>query len=379
MRKLVVMTLAAAMVLTMALASQATAKTLKIGTLSPITGPYAADGNDIKNGAIIAAEIFQQKGLLKGFDKIEVVSEDSACDPRQAVAAANKLLSQEVAFVDGAYCSSATIPSSEVLDEGPIPMITPASTNPDVTLRGLEYMWRMCGIDAHQSKSAVEFMQKVLKAKTVFIIDDKTTYSQHLAEYVGEAAKAAGIKVLAHDHVNEGDMDFSAVLTKVKQANPDVFYMSLQNSAAGIPFIKQLRQSGVKAEILSQDAVYHPQFIEKAHDAAQGVYFTFGFIDDTTDMYKTFLKAYSDKVGGKPGGYAFYSFDATWAMLTAVSNAGSADPEKIRAEMMKLDIPGVTKRMKFEKNGDSGSNYIIQVVKGDKFENYWDPTTEKFF
>lgn len=357
----------------------AVAKTLKIGTLSPITGPYAADGNDIKNGAIIAAEIFQQKGLLKGFDKIEVVSEDSACDPRQAVAAANKLLSQGVAFVDGAYCSSATIPSSEVLNEGPIPMITPASTNPDVTLRGLKYMWRMCGIDAHQSKSAVEFMVKVLKAKTVFIIDDKTTYSQHLAEYVAEAAKAAGIQVLAHDHVNEGDMDFSAVLTKIKQANPDVFYMSLQNSAAGIPFIKQLRQAGVKAQVLSQDAVYHPQFIEKAHDAAQGVYFTFGFIDDTTDMYKTFLKAYTAKVGGQPGGYAFYSFDAAWTMLTAVSKAGSTDPEKIRAEMMKMDMAGVTKRIKFDQNGDSGSNYIIQVVKGDKFVNYYDPSTGKFF
>ncbi|MEW5774992.1 MAG: branched-chain amino acid ABC transporter substrate-binding protein [Thermodesulfobacteriota bacterium] len=357
----------------------AVAKTLKIGTLSPITGPYAADGNDIMNGAVIAAEVFQKKGLLKGFDKIEVVSEDSACDPRQAVAAANKLLSQGVAFVDGAYCSGATIPASEVLNEGPIPMITPASTNPNVTLRGLKYMWRMCGIDAHQSKAGVDFMAKVLKAKTVFILDDKTTYSQHLAEYVAEAAKAAGIQVLAHDHVNEGDMDYSAVLTKIKAANPDVFYMSLQNSAAGIPFIKQLRQAGVKAQILSQDAVYHPQFIEKAQDAAQGVYFTFGFIDDTTEMYKDFLKAYTDKVGGKPGGYAFYSFDATWTMLTAISKAGSTDPEKIRAEMMKMDMAGVTKRIKFDANGDSGSNYIIQVVKGDKFVNYYDPSTGKFF
>ncbi|MGE4298187.1 MAG: branched-chain amino acid ABC transporter substrate-binding protein [Desulfovibrionaceae bacterium] len=363
--------------LSLCMGAVAMAKTLKIGTLSPITGPYAADGNDIANGARIAAEMFKADGLLKGYDDIEVVSEDSACDPRQAVAAANKLLSQKVAFVDGAYCSSATIPASEVLDEGPVPMITPASTNPDVTLRGLKYMWRMCGIDAHQSKSAVDFMKDVLQAKTVFILDDKTTYSQHLAEFVGEESKKAGLTVVAHDHVNEGDMDFSAVLTKIKAANPDVFYMSLQNSAPGISMIKQVRQMGLKCAVLSQDAVYHPQFIEKAHDAAQGVYFTFGFIDDTKPLYKKFMAAYAKH--GTPGGYAFYSFDATWAMLNAVMKAGSTDPDKIREAAMKTDMDGITKRIKFEANGDSGSNYIIQMVKGDKFVNYYDPATKKMF
>ncbi len=358
--------------------SVAVAKTLTIGTLSPITGPYAADGNDIANGAQTAVMLFKEAGGIPGYDDIKVVSEDSACDPRQAVAAANKLLSMEVAAVVGAYCSSATIPSSEVLDEGPIPMITPASTNPQVTTRGLEHMYRMCGIDAHQSKAAVNFMKNVLKAKTVFILDDKTTYSQHLAEYVAEAAEKEGIEVVAHDHVNEGDMDFSAVLTKIKAAKPDVFYMSLQNSSSGIRMIKQVRQLGIQSAILSQDAVYHPNFIKEAYDAAQGVYFTFGFTDKTTENYKKFISKYNAEFG-EPGAYSAYAFDSAYAILTAIKKAGSTEPGAIRKEMMALDMAGASKHIKFMENGDSGSNYIIYEAKGDEFVPYYNPETGKKF
>ncbi len=378
MTKRLFISLCAAALLVTALVGAAQAKTLTIGTLSPITGPYAADGNDIVNGTKAAVELFKEAGGIPGFDDIQVVSQDSACDPRQAVAGANKLLSLNVAAVIGAYCSSATIPASEVLDEGPIPMITPASTNPQVTLRGLKYMFRMCGIDEHQSQAAVNFMQNVLKAKTVFILDDKTTYSQHLAEYVAEESKKAGIEVLAHDHVNEGDMDFSAVLTKVRDANPDVFYMSLQNSSSGIRMIKQLRQLGLKSAILSQDAVYHPNFIKEATAEAQGVFFTFGWVDPNTENYKKFIDKYK-ALFGDPGAYSAYAFDSAYAVLTAIKNGGSTEPDAIRDELMKLEMAGASKNIKFMENGDSGSNYIIYEVKGDVFVPHYDPTTGKMF
>ncbi|MFW5792128.1 MAG: ABC transporter substrate-binding protein, partial [Desulfohalobiaceae bacterium] len=114
------------------------AKELKIGSMSPLTGPYAADGNDIANGARAAIEVFESEGGIPGYDEITLYPQDTACDPRQAVAAANKLINREVVGVVGAYCSSATIPASEVLAEEDIPMLTPASTNEKVTERGLE-------------------------------------------------------------------------------------------------------------------------------------------------------------------------------------------------------------------------------------------------
>jgi branched-chain amino acid transport system substrate-binding protein len=354
------------------------AKTLKIGTMSPLTGPYAADGNDIANGAKTAVAVIEAEGGIPGFDKIEVFPQDTACDPRQAVAAANKLINLEVVGVVGAYCSSSTIPASEALSEEDIPMITPASTNEKVTERGLPYMFRMCGRDDDQSKIATKFMTDFLKAKSVYIVDDKTTYSQGLAENVAKAATAAGIKVLSHDHVNQGDKDFSAVLTKIKAANPDVFYMSLQNSASGSLMAIQAKRFGLKSPILSQDAVYHPQFISIAKDAAEGVYLTFGYTDESTPAYKKYIENYQ-KMFGKPGAYSGYSYDAAYVLLSAIKKAGSTDPAKIKAEIMKMDFDGATKRIKFIENGDSGSNYVIWTVADGDFKTYLDPMTGKKF
>ena len=231
------------------------AKTLNIGTMSPLTGPYAADGNDIANGVKVAIAVIEAEDGIPGFDRIEVNCQDTACDPRQAVAAANKLINIGVVGVIGAYCSSSTIPASQTLSEENIPVITPASTNEKVTERGLPYMFRMCGRDDDQSKIAGKFMKQFLKAGSCYIVDDKTTYSQGLAENIAKQCHKLGIKVLSHDHVNQGDRDFSAVLTKIKAANPDVFYMSLQNSATGSLMAIQAKRFGLKCTILTQDAV----------------------------------------------------------------------------------------------------------------------------
>ena len=379
MKKLVVMTLAAAMVLTMALASQATAKTLKVGSMSPLTGPYAADGNDIANGVRAAISVVEDEGGVPGYDEIKLFPQDTACDPRQAVASANKLINENVAFVVGAYCSSSTIPASETLDEESIPMLTPASTNEKVTERGLEHMYRMCGRDDDQSVVAVSFMVNYLKGKTIYLIDDKTTYSQGLADNVSKKAAAAGLKVLGHDHVNQGDKEFSAVLTKIKQVNPDVFYMSLQNSSSGALMAIQARRMGIKAAIIGQDAVYHPQLIEIAKDAAEGMYLTFGFIDKQRPLYKKFLMKYSELGFESPGAYSGYAFDAAYAAIKAIKETGSTDPDAMKKALMGFDYDGATKTIKFMPNGDSGSNYIIRKVDGGKFINFWNPETKAVY
>jgi branched-chain amino acid transport system substrate-binding protein len=306
------------------------------------------------------------------------LSQDTACDPRQAVAAANKLINEEVVGVVGAYCSSSTIPASETLAEEDIPMLTPASTNEKVTDRGLPYMFRVCGRDDDQSRIAGAFIKNYLKAKTIYIVDDKTTYSQGLAENVKKQCDQLGIKVVAHDHVNQGDKDFSAVLTKIKQAGPDAFYMSLQNSASGSLMAIQAKRFGLKAKIIAQDAVYHPQFITIAKNAAEGAYLTFGFTDKNTDSYKKYFKAYEAKYG-EPGAYSGYAYDAAYVLLTAIKKAGSTDPAKIKAEIMKMDLQGATKKIEFKANGDSGSDYVIWKVENGAFKNYWNPETGKLF
>ena len=359
-------------------AAGATAETLEMGSMSPLTGPYAADGTDIKNGVLTAIEVIKSEGGVTGFDDITLSAQDTACDPRQAVAAANKLINEEVKAVVGAYCSSSTLPASEVLMEEDIVMITPASTNEKVTERGLPYMFRTCGRDDDQSKAAVAFMKDHLGAKTVYLVDDKTAYSQGLADNVEKGAKEAGLKVLGHEHVNQGDKDFSAVLTKIKQADPDVFYISLQNSATGALMVIQAKRMGIDAKYLGQDAVYHPQLIDIAKDASEGMYLTFGYVDTENPAYQKFLKAYKPKYGD-PGAYSAYAYDSAMAYFKAVNKAGSTDPEKVREALIDLTFQGASKQIDYKENGDSGSNYIVRIVKDGEFQNYWNPRTgEKY-
>lgn len=340
--------------------------------MSPLTGPYASDGTDIKNGVLTAIEVIEEQGGIPGYDKIELVAQDTACDPRQAVAAANKLINLEVAGVIGAYCSSSTIPSSEVLDEEDIIMITPASTNEKVTDRGLPYMFRMCGRDDDQAPAAAKFMKEALGAKTLFIVDDKTTYSQGLADGVAKAAKSMGMTVVSHEHVNQGDKDFSAILTMAKKADADIFYMSLQGFSPAAMMTLQAKRLGLKSQIVTQDAVFQPKYMEVAKEASEGVYLTYGYTDPSTPEYKAFEKRYVPKYG-KIAAYATYAYDAATALLKAIKAAGTTDSKKVKAELMKLDFQGVAKHVKFRPNGDSGSSYIAFKVVGDQFIPYWEP------
>ena len=365
---------------TIFISAGAFAETLKIGSMGPLTGPFAADGNDIVEGVKTAIEVIKDEGGIKGFDEIELFAQDTACDPKQAVLAANKLINEKVIGVVGAYCSSATIPASETLAEEDIIMISPASTNEKVTERGLKYMFRTCGRDDDQSKAAVSFLNYI-KAKTIFIIDDKTTYSQGLAENVAKGCEAAGIKVILHDHVNQGDKDFSAVLTKVKTEKPDVLYMSLQNSATGSLMAIQAKRTGIESTILSQDAVYHPKFIEIAKDAAEGTYLTYGFMDKETESYKKFINKFKERKGMdyKPGSYSAYAYDAALTLLKAIKETGSTDPAKIKEAILKMNYQGASKNISFKENGDSSSNYVIFKVENKDFINYWNPETGKLF
>ncbi|CCH49036.1 branched-chain amino acid ABC transporter substrate-binding protein [Pseudodesulfovibrio piezophilus] len=344
---------------------------LKIGTMSPLTGPYAADGNDIRQGAEIAIEVMKEQGGIAGYTDIQVFPQDTACDPKQAVASANKLINDQVVGVVGAYCSSSTIPASETLAEENIIMLTPASTSPKVTERGLTNMFRTCGRDDHQAPAAVKFMKEVENVKTIFIVDDKTTYSQGLAEGVALAAKAAGIEVLEHDHVNQGDKDYSAVLTKIKGANPDLLYISLQNSATGALMVIQARRMGITAKLMGQDAVYHPKLIEIAKADAEGMFCTFGAIDKDAPAYKEFYTKYKALTGNEPGAYSAYSFDSTMAYLLAVKAAGTTDFAKVREALLKVDFVGASKQVSYNEKGDSGSNYTVYQIKDGKFVPYW--------
>jgi len=233
-------------------------------------------------------------------------------------------------------------------------------------------MFPLCGRDVDQAPAAAKFLKEELKAKTVFIVDDKTTYSQGLADGVSKACKELGIEVVEHDHVNQGDKDFAAVLTKAKAANADILYMSLQGYSPGALMTLQAKRLGLESQIVSQDAMFQPKFMEVAKEAAEGIYITYGFTDTTTPEYKAFEKIYVPKYG-PIAAYATYAYDAATVLLKAIKQAGSTDPDKIKAEIMEMDFDGVAKRIKFKANGDSGSSYIAFKIENGQFVPYWSP------
>jgi branched-chain amino acid transport system substrate-binding protein len=359
--------------------SIAVAKALKIGTLSPLTGPYAQDGTDILQGVKTAVAVFEKAGGVPGYDKIEVMPGDSACDGGKATMAANKLINSEVVGVVGAYCSSATIPASVPLNEANIVQITPASTHTDVTGRGFKQIFRMPPRDDVQAWSTVKFLEDGLKIKTLALIDDRQTYTvgltENITKYVNEKNK---IKIVALEHITPADKDFTAVLTKLKRLNPDVIYMGVYQPEGSL-MVRQAKALGLQSKLLSEDAVFHPKFLEVGGKAAEGTYLTFAKAPDTperSEFEKTYKKMWNvDTVGS----YAFYAYDAGMILLEAIKKAGSTDTNKLVDTLRNTTWSGVTGEIKFDHKGDRKLAHVVWIVKDGKFVPYWDPLTEKYF
>jgi branched-chain amino acid transport system substrate-binding protein len=376
MKKIGIFTLC--LMLFMGFHSMALAKTLKIGTLSPLTGPYAQDGTDILQGAKTAVAVFEKAGGVPGYDKIELIPGDSACDGGKATMAANKLINSGVSGVVGAYCSSATIPASVPLNEANIVQITPASTHTDVTARGFKQIFRMPPRDDVQAWSTVKFLEDGLKIKTLALIDDRQTYTVGLTENITRFAKHNNkIKIVALEHITPGDKDFTAVLTKLKRLNPDVIYMSVYQPEGSL-MVRQAKALGIKAKMLSEDAVFHPKFIEVGGKAAEGTFLTFAKAPETQerkDFEKTYKKMWNVETIGS---YGYYAYDAAMILLETVKKSGT-DTNKMVDTLRNTTWKGVTGEIKFDEKGDRKLAHIIWIVKDGKFVPYWDPLTEKYF
>jgi branched-chain amino acid transport system substrate-binding protein len=352
------------------------AKTLKIGTLSPLTGPYAQDGTDILQGVKTAVAVY---GPVKGFDKVEVLPGDSACDGGKATMAANKHINSGVNVVIGAYCSSATEPAQIPLMEAEIIQITPASTNERLTAKGYKYFFRMPPRDDVQAWSTVKFLEDKLKAKTLALIDDRQTYTTGLTANIKKFAKENDkVKIVAHEHITAGDSDFTAVLTKLKRINPDVIYMSVYQPE-GSKMILQIRKLGLESVFVTEDAVYHPKFLEIGGTSAEGVYLTFARAPETPER-EQFIKTYkamwkADAVGS----YAYYAYDAAMMALAAIDKAGTTQADTLQKTIRGNTWPGVTGDIKFDEHGDRKLAHIVWIVKDNQFVPYWDPLTGKDF
>lgn len=256
----------------LAFASAANAQ-VKIAVGAPITGPNASFGTQMKNGTEQAAEDINAAGGILG-QKIEVIVGDDVSDPKQGVSVANKLAGDGVQFVVGHFNSGVSIPASEVYEEAGILQLSPASTNPQYTERGLWNTIRICGRDDQQGQVAGDYLAKNFAGKKVAIVHDKTPYGKGLADETMKSMNAKGLKEVIYEGINPGEKDYSALVSKLKAANVDVVYFGGLHTEAGL-IIRQMRDQGLQAPLMSGDGIVSSEFVSIAGPGAEGTLMTF--------------------------------------------------------------------------------------------------------
>ncbi|HEX7127374.1 MAG TPA: branched-chain amino acid ABC transporter substrate-binding protein, partial [Thermodesulfobacteriota bacterium] len=298
-----VFALAAALVVAAAgFATDATAATYKIGVAGPMTGDQGKMGQDIQNGVKLA---IQEWTAANPEHKVEIVVGDDQHDPKQAVAVANKFVNEGVIGVVGHFNSSCSIPASTVYLEGNLVQITPASTNPTFTDRGMWNVFRVCGRDDQQGVVAAKFVSDK-GIKRVAVLHDKTTYGQGLADAFRDALeKNHKIEPVFYGGITQGDKDFTAALTSVKAQNPEVVYFGGIYPEAGL-LAKQAKDLGIKARFMSGDGTIDPEFVKIAgKEAAEGSWLTFSPDIKNVPTAKASVEAY-EKQFGPVGPYSIY-------------------------------------------------------------------------
>jgi branched-chain amino acid transport system substrate-binding protein len=330
---------------------------VRIGHVGPVSGPQAHYGKDNENGARMAVEDLNARGVTIGGRKVrfELIAEDDAADPKQGTAAAQKLCDAKVNGVVGHLNSGTSIPASKVYNDCGIPHISPSSTNPKLTQQGYRTTFRVLANDNALGAGLALHAVNNLKLKRIAIIDDRTAYGQGVAEVFKKTAAANGIQIVDEQYTTDKATDFMAILTAIKSKNPDgVFYGGMDPQAG--PMLRQMQQLGMtKIAYFGGDGICTVKLAELSGGArtldnvvcAEG-----GVSLEKMKGGAEWRKRYDAKFPNQFQIYAPYVYDATMVLVDAMVRANSADPKVYTPFIGKADYQGVTARIQFDDVGD---------------------------
>jgi branched-chain amino acid transport system substrate-binding protein len=367
MRKIPILALAAVSAIALAAGAQAQQKEVTIAVIGPVTGKEAPFGTQMKMGAEAAVRDLNAAGGVNGM-QIKLVVEDDACDPKQAVTAANKVAGMKVAAVIGHFCSGSSIPASEVYWKAKIVQITPASTNPKLTDDADKKKWtnvhRVCGRDDAQGEVAGKYLAATHKGKKVAILHDNTPYGKGLADETKKAYNKAGAKEAIYEAYKPGEKDYAAVVAKLQAAGIQVVYIGGYAPETAL-IARQAAEKNYKPIIMGGDALDTDDVIKVAGPASNGVMFTQGpdpRLNPASKMVVDKFKAANQD----PEGYTLYTYAAVQVWAQAVTKAKSTDMAKV-TPVLRSGQPFTTVMgpIKLDKKGDvMGGGYVFW-----KFEN----------
>ena len=346
---------------------------VRIGHVGPISGAIAHLGKDNENGARMAIDELNAKGVTIGGRKarFELLAEDDAADPRQGTAAAQKLVDSKVNGVVGHLNSGTSIPASRIYSEAGIPQISPSSTNPRFTRQGFKTTFRVVADDVHLGGTLGRYAVQTLKGKNIAVIDDRTAYGQGVADEFEKAVRAAGGNVVGREFTNDKATDFTAILTTLRGKNPDVVFFGGMDAVAG-PMLRQMKTLGINAKFVGGDGICSPQLANLAAGtmADDQVYCAkAGGVDKEGEKAMAdFNAAFKRKFNTDVQVYAPYVYDAVNVMVAAMLKAGSADPAKYLPELAKTEgFRGVTGTIAFDNKGDIKNGALtLYTYRGGK-------------
>jgi branched-chain amino acid transport system substrate-binding protein len=326
------------------------ADTIKIALAGPVTGAVAQYGEMQFVGANMAIEQINKAGGVDGA-QLEGVVYDDACDPKQAVAVANKIVNDGISFVVGHLCSSSTQPASDIYEDEGILMITAASTSPDITARGYELIFRTIGLDNMQGPTAGNYIADHVKPKAVAVVHDKQQYGEGIATAVRDTLKEKGINVVAFEGINAGDKDFSALIAKLKRANVDFVYYGGYHPELGL-LLRQAKEKGLTARFMGPEGVGNKEISAIAGPASEGMLVTLPRSFDQDPKNQALVEAFKAKKQDPSGPFVFPAYAAVQVIAEGIEKAGSTDTEKVAAALRANTFDTPTGSLAFDEKGD---------------------------
>jgi branched-chain amino acid transport system substrate-binding protein len=331
---------------------------VKIGHVGPISGAIAHLGKDNENGARLAIEELNAKGVTIGGKKVkfELIAEDDAADPKQGTAVAQKLVDQKVSGVVGHLNSGTSIPASKIYSDAGIPQITPSSTNPKLTRQGFKTTFRVVADDVHLGGTLGRYAVGDLKGKSIAVIDDRTAYGQGVADEFEKAVKAAGGQIVGHEFTNDKATDFMPILTNIKGKKPDVVFFGGMDAVGG-PMLKQMQSLGINAKFMGGDGICTNELPKLAAAGLKDnmvVCAEAGGVEGSgKKAMDEFAARYKKRFNDEVKLYAPYVYDAVNVMVAAMVKAGSSEPAKYLPTLAKTEgYKGVTGTISFDEKGD---------------------------
>ncbi len=334
---------------------------VRLGVGAPVTGPDATFGAQLRMGAEQAVADINAAGGILG-QQISIEVGDDAADPKQGVSVANKFVGDQIAFVVGHFNSGVTMPASDVYAEAGILEITPGSTNPQITERGIETIFRTCGRDDQQGSVAAKFLA-AQGAKKIAIVHDKTTYGKGLADETKKSLNALGVTEVLYEGVNKGEKDYSAVVSKIKESGADIVYWGGVHTEGGL-LLRQMRDQGVNAVMMGGDGIASDEFAAIAGPGVEGTFMTFP--PDPRDRPEAAKVVQEFKAKNfNPETYTLYSYAAVEVLKQAAEAAKSLDAAEVAKAMHSgMNFKTVIGDINFDKKGDvTRADYVVFVWK----------------